>query len=194
MEVVLATKNAHKRRELEALLAALAPNVRLVHDLDWDDVAETGDTFEANAIIKASAVHTATGVVALADDSGLEVDALGGEPGVRSARYAGVEGPGADAANNALLLERMAGVDDRRCRFRCVVAIVGDGVCETVSGAVEGTLRRQAAGEGGFGYDPLFEPLGWDRTFGEATPARKASVSHRSRAMRSAAEALARLA
>lgn len=191
--MVLATKNAAKRGELEDLLVALAPQVRLVHGLEWDDVDETGDSFEANALLKAAAVHAATGVLALADDSGLEVDALGGEPGIRSARYAGVDGAGADAANNALLLERMAGRTDRRCRFRCVVAIVGEGVSETVSGTVEGTLRREPAGLGGFGYDPLFEPRGWDRTFGEATPADKASVSHRSRALRSAVERLARL-
>lgn len=194
MEVVLATKNAAKQRELEALLAALAPHVTLAEGRQWEDVEETGDTFEENALLKATAVHRATGLLALADDSGLEVDALGGAPGVRSARYAGVGGAGADVANNALLLERMSGVADRRCRFRCVIALVGDGIAETVSGTVEGRLRREPAGHGGFGYDPLFEPDGWDRTFGEATPEDKASVSHRSRALRAAVERLVRLA
>lgn len=193
MEVVLATKNAAKQRELRALLATLAPHVTLAEGRQWDDVEETGVTFEENALLKATAVHRVTGLVALADDSGLEVDALGGAPGVCSARYAGVGGAGADAANNALLLERMSGVADRRCRFRCVIALVGDGIAETVSGTVEGRLRHEPAGHGGFGYDPLFEPDGWKRTFGEATPEDKASVSHRSRALRAAVERLARL-
>lgn len=193
MDVVLATKNAAKQRELKALLAVLAPGVVLARGLEWDDVAETGDTFEENAILKATAVHRSTGLLALADDSGLEVDALDGAPGVRSARYAGVDGAGADAANNALLLERMSGVADRRCRFRCVIAIVGGTIDSTVSGTVEGCLRREPAGSGGFGYDPLFEPDGWDVTFGEATPEEKASVSHRSRALRAAVAELARI-
>ena len=193
MRVVLASKNPEKRAVLAAILAETAPGVELV-GADWDDVEETGDTFEANAILKARAVHTATGLLALADDSGLEVDALGGEPGVRSARYGGVSGPGADLANNRCLLERMATVADRRCRFRCVIAVVGDGVEETVSGSVEGTLAGAPAGEGGFGYDPLFVPDGWDRTFAEADPREKAAVSHRGRALRAASRALARLA
>lgn len=193
MDIVLATKNPAKRRELEAFLAEVAPRVHVVANLDWDDVDETGDTFEANAILKAAAVHETTGLAALADDSGLEVDALGGAPGVHSARFAGVDGDGADLANNALLLERMSGVADRQCRFRCVIAIVGDGLCETVSGVAEGTLRHEAAGAGGFGYDPLFEPLGWKRTFGEVTPSEKATVSHRALALRSASELLGRL-
>lgn len=194
MRVVLATKNVAKLRELADLLARLAPEVTLVEGLSWGDVEETATTFAANALLKATAVHAATGLVALADDSGLEVDALGGAPGIRSARYAGVAGGGADAANNALLLERMRGVTDRRCRFRCAVAIVGDGIEEGVEAAVEGTLRTEPVGEGGFGYDPLFEPVGWERTFGEATPSEKASVSHRSQAMRDAVEVLAHIA
>jgi len=194
VDIVLATKNPKKLAEMAAILAEAAPDVCLVTDLDWPDVDETGDTFEANAVLKARAVHAATGLVSLADDSGLEVDALGGAPGVRSARFAGVDGPGADAANNALLLERMAATSQRSCRFRCVVAIVGPGFEETVSGTVEGNLRELASGGGGFGYDPLFEPVGWDRTFGEASASEKAAVSHRGRALHEAAKLLEAMA
>lgn len=189
--VVLATKNAAKRGELASLIEELAPQIELV-DADWSDVEETGGTFADNALLKARSVHAVTGLTALADDSGLEVDALDGAPGVRSARYAGVDGPGADAANTALLLERMRGVEDRRCRFVCVVAIVGDGFEETVRGEVEGNLRTEAAGTAGFGYDPLFEPRGWEETFAEVPSPRKASVSHRGRALREAVEWLRR--
>jgi XTP/dITP diphosphohydrolase len=192
LEIVLATKNPEKRRELEAILAELTPHISLV-DADWAEVEETGETFEANALLKARSVHSATGLTALADDSGLEVDALGGEPGVRSARYAGRVGPDADAVNNALLLSRMRGIEDRHCRFVCVVAVVGDGFENTVRGEVEGTLRSEPAGTGGFGYDPLFEPAGWSKTFAEAGAKEKAGTSHRGRALRAAVEYLSRL-
>lgn len=187
--IVLATRNAAKRRELESILAELAPHIVLA-DADWGDVEETGDTFEENALLKARAAHAASGLTALADDSGLEVDALGGEPGVRSARYAGAGGPGADGANNALVLSRMRDVEDRTCRFVCVVAIAGDGFEHTVRGEVEGALRREPSGKDGFGYDPLFEPVGWSKTFAEATSGEKAATSHRGRALRAAVEYL----
>lgn len=192
VDVVLATKNEKKRLELVEILAAEAPYIRLV-DASWSDVAETGATFEENALSKARAVNMATGLVALADDSGLEVKALGSEPGVRSARYSGVDGPDRDAENNRLLLKRMSGIADRRCRFRCVVAVVGDDFEETVEGTVEGTLREVPAGEGGFGYDPLFEPVGWCRTFAQVSARDKAQLSHRGRALRKAIVVLGRI-
>lgn len=215
MRVVLATKNEKKRRELVALLEAYAPHVTLVTDVDWPDVDETGDTFEENARLKARAVYEATGVFALADDSGLEVDALGGAPGVVSARFAALSGrcpevqggvgvtgasglSGIDVANNAELLERLRGVADRTGRFRCVVALCGiapDGsmVDTTVEGRVEGWIEESPSGGGGFGYDPLFRPEGWDHTFGEAGAEEKAAVSHRGEALRAAAGILAEL-
>src|SRR5580692_9545447 len=143
---------------------------------------ETGDTFEANAIQKAMAYGRHTHDYLFADDSGLEVDALNGEPGVYSARYAG-EGA-TDADNNALLLERLRGVDNRAARFVCVIALVRGGqLVRTFRGAVEGRIIDQARGAGGFGYDPLFfhEPFGC--TFGEAPIAEKMKVSHRAQAL-----------
>ncbi len=195
MDIVLASKNTAKLAELAAILAEVAPGVRLV-EAGWPDVDETGDTFEENALLKAHAAHAASGTMALADDSGIEVDALDGAPGVRSARFAGEDA--GDAANLNLLIERMRGVTDRSARFRCVVAIVGEGpdgarVVETAEGCVEGNLRSEPVGDVGFGYDPLFEPLGWDRTFAEVPAAEKATISHRGEALRGAAELLAKM-
>ncbi len=188
MQVVLGSKNPAKKAELATILADIAPRVELV-DADWDAVDETGSTFEENALLKADAVHAATGLLSLADDSGLEVDALGGAPGVYSARYCGEHGD--DEANTALVLERLRGVAERGARFRCVIAIVGTGIRETVDGVVEGTISEESRGDCGFGYDPIFEPLGWDRTFGEASAVDKAAVSHRGAALRRAAALLA---
>ena len=195
MDIVLASKNAKKRAELAAILTDAAPSLRLV-DADWHDVDETGDTFEANAHLKAVAVHEATGLLAIADDSGLEVDAIGGEPGVHSARYAGEQArtDEQDDANLRRVLERLRDAGDRRGRFRCAIAVygpLGDDFLEfCVDAAVEGTIRRAPAGEGGFGYDPIFEPLGWDVTFAEVPPAEKAAISHRGRALRKAVRLL----
>jgi XTP/dITP diphosphohydrolase len=160
---------------------------------------ETGTTFLANARLKARAVALATGEVALADDSGLEVDALGGEPGVFSARYAGVAGAGADVANNAKLLAELAGIHgpNRRARFRCVLALVApDGREATAEGRIEGFVLDAARGAGGFGYDPLFTPEADNasgRSFAEYAPGEKNAVSHRGRAAQRLQEALARL-
>ena len=197
---MLASKNAGKLRELRALLAEHAPHVELVDDVDWDDVEETEDTFEGNAFLKADAVHAATGLLTLADDSGLEIDALGGAPGVFSARYAGADGDDRDAANVAKALRELdaAGAHDpaqRTARFRCVIAIVGeiDGepVRTTVEGVCEGTIADAPRGDDGFGYDPVFVPTGWDRTFAEASAAGKSAVSHRGAALRLAVGYLA---
>lgn len=200
MRVVLASKNAGKLRELRSLLAEHAPHVELVDDVDWDDVEETEDTFEGNAFLKADAVHAATGLLALADDSGLEIDALGGAPGVYSARFAGADGDDRDAANVAKALRELdaAGAHDpsqRTARFRCVIAIVGDidgvAVRTTVEGVCEGTIVDAPRGTDGFGYDPVFVPVGWDRTFAEASAAEKSAVSHRGAALRLAVGYLA---
>ena len=189
MKIVIATRNPGKLKELRALLGV--PGLEWRSALDYPevpDVVEDGDTFEANAIKKAEALSRATGGWALADDSGLEVDALGGEPGVRSARYAGE--PADPAANNAKLLHALEGRTDRRARFRCVIALAGPGVpTATVEGACEGRIVTEPRGTGGFGYDPLFVPDGYEETFAELPAETKNSISHRGRALARAREA-----
>jgi XTP/dITP diphosphohydrolase len=179
MIVYCATSNRGKLREFQ--LAAPDFDVRaLPKSVPPPD--ETGDTFEANAIEKAAAYGQHIDAYLFADDSGLEVDALNGAPGVYSARYAGDHAT--DAANNALLLERLRGVENRSARFVCVIALVHDGkLVKTFRGAVEGRIIDEARGIGGFGYDPLFyhEPFGC--TFGEATIEQKMQVSHRAQAL-----------
>ena len=179
MIVYCATSNPGKLREFQ--LTAPDFDVRaLPKSVPPPD--ETGDTFEANAIDKAAAYGQHIGGYLFADDSGLEVDALHGAPGVHSARYAGDHAT--DAANNALLLERLRGVENRRARFVCVIALVHSGkLVKTFRGAVEGRIIDEARGSGGFGYDPLFyhEPFGC--TFGEAAIEQKMQVSHRAQAL-----------
>ena len=185
--VVVATGNAHKVVEIEAILSEVLPGTRFVtlKSLgDFPDPEETGTTFEENAFIKAQAAHDATGLPAVADDSGLEVDALGGAPGVYSARYAGVHGD--DAANNAKLLRELAGVPapERTARFTSCVAFVDDGVRTSGLGHVEGSVGLEGRGEHGFGYDPLFLPVETPgRTMAELTPEEKNAISHRYHAL-----------
>ena len=185
---MLATANAHKVEELAAIFAAAGAAVEL-EPLPADTVLpdETGNSFLANARLKARAVVAATGRTALADDSGLEVDAIGGEPGVFSARYAGVAGPGADAANNAKLLAELAGIHgpNRRARFRCVLVLAAPNAPEIVAqGALEGFILPAPHGGGGFGYDPLFQPEGDTRSLAEYAREEKNRVSHRGQAAR----------
>ncbi|MEP7028946.1 MAG: RdgB/HAM1 family non-canonical purine NTP pyrophosphatase [Candidatus Eisenbacteria bacterium] len=193
MRWVVATANAHKVRELATLLGdfgvELAPRPEGVAMPE-----ETGASFLANARIKARAVAAATGEIALADDSGLEVDALGGDPGVRSARYAGDEA--SDADNNAKLLAELSGIHgpNRRARFRCVLALVGpDGKELTAEGRCEGFVLESPRGAGGFGYDPLFQPEGDTRALAEYAEAEKNAISHRGHAVRRLREMLERL-
>jgi XTP/dITP diphosphohydrolase len=187
---VFASRSAGKLAELRALTADLGLDVLSVAEIAGvEDVVEDGDTFVANATKKAVEVSRATGLPALADDSGLEVDVLGGEPGVYSARYAGVHGD--DQANNAKLLARLAGVPPERRggRFRCVLALadvagpLGSRVV-TVEGACEGWILDAPRGTGGFGYDPLFFAPELGMTFAEAGIGPKSGLSHRARAMR----------
>lgn len=180
--LVFATRNAHKLKEVRAMLSDL-PGLELV-DLDSvgveGDPPETGDTFEANALQKARWVHALTGLPCVADDSGLEVDALGGAPGVYSKRFSPEQ---THEANNALLLSRLEGVTDRRARFRCVLAVV-DGEREwTVDGRCEGAIGHGLRGEHGFGYDPLFLPdEAPGRSLAELSMEDKNRISHRGRA------------
>lgn len=181
--LVLATNNRGKVAELRRILAGLDVVVLDADDLEVPDVEETGATFEANALQKARAAAATTGLPCVADDSGLVVDALGGEPGVRSARYSGTHGD--DAANLALVLERMRGVEDRRARFVCVAALVlPEGTERIATGVLEGELAEAPRGAGGFGYDPAFVPTGETRTTAELAPAEKDAISHRGQAFR----------
>ncbi len=192
MKLVFASRNPGKLAELRQLTADLDVEVVSAADLGVPDVVEDGATFEANAVKKAREVAAATGLPALADDSGLEVDALGGAPGVHSARYAG--GHGADAANNRKLLAALAAVppERRTARFHAVVALADPGgEIWTAHGACEGVILDAPRGAGGFGYDPLFFSPELGMTFGEAGVGPKSGVSHRARAMRALAPRLA---
>jgi XTP/dITP diphosphohydrolase len=182
--LLLATRNGNKTREVREMLGAGWEVEDLTARLDVPEVEETGETFEENAKLKALAGSAHYDGWVLADDSGLEVDALGGAPGVRSARFAGED---ADmAANRALLREKLGEVrgQERRGRFRCVLALARNGeVVRIFSGTVEGFIAATERGAGGFGYDPLFVPEGSCRTFAEFTPREKHACSHRGRAL-----------
>jgi XTP/dITP diphosphohydrolase len=187
--IVLATANPDKARELAALLEGFEVALR---PTDLAGVEETAETLEGNARLKAAAVMEATGELVVADDTGLEVDALDGRPGVFAARYAG---PGATYADNvAKLLDELDGIpaERRRARFRTVaVALFPDGREIVAEGTVEGTITEKPKGEAGFGYDPVFVPDGGEgRTFAEMTAAEKSAVSHRGRALRALAQRL----
>jgi XTP/dITP diphosphohydrolase len=179
MIVYCATTNPGKLREFQ--LAAPDFDVRPLPK-SFPPPEEHGDTFETNAIEKSVVYGRHTNGYLFADDSGLEVDALGGAPGVHSARYAGENAT--DAANNALLLERLSGIENRTARFVCAIALVLDAkLVKTFRGAVEGRIIDEARGSGGFGYDPLFYCPSFGCTFGEATIDQKMQVSHRARAL-----------
>jgi len=189
--LVVATQNAGKLREYRALLADLGIELRSLSDVgDAPDVAEIGDTYLTNARAKACALAAHCRLPALADDSGLEVDALGGAPGVRSARFASDAGralhSSVDAANRALLLERLRGVPDQRrtARFRCVIVVAHpDGRELVAEGSCEGSIVQTPRGSGGFGYDPVFLYPPLQRTFAELTAEEKDRVSHRALAV-----------
>lgn len=187
--LVLATRNAGKLRELRSLLRGKVPGL----DVDTQvidavtagapDVVESGTTFEENALLKARAVAEATGILAIADDSGLAVDVLGGAPGIFSARWAGRHGD--DSANLNLLLSQLADIPEgrRQARFVCAAALALPGGTDVVRrGELEGTLLSEPRGEGGFGYDPALQPLGMDRSCAELAPEEKNAISHRGQA------------
>lgn len=184
--IVAATGNAHKLAEIEAITAQFGLKVITkaqagAGDLD---VEETGTTFEENSLLKAEAIMKATGLPAIADDSGLETDALNGAPGVYSARFSGEDAT--DASNNEKLLQMMADVPDaeRGARFVSVVTLCyPDGTVLAARGECPGTILRELRGDGGFGYDPLFLPEGFDRTYAQITAEEKNSISHRARAL-----------
>jgi XTP/dITP diphosphohydrolase len=197
--LVLATRNAHKIAELRAILAEAAglDGVELVGAdavPGAPDVAETGVTFAENALLKAHALARASGLPAVADDSGLCVDVLGGAPGVFSARWAGKHGD--DVANLELLLAQLTDVPDahRGAHFACAAALaLPDGTERVAEGRLTGTLRRAPAGDGGFGYDPILQPDGDTRTCAQLTPEEKNAISHRGHAFRALAPHVAEL-
>ena len=193
MRLVLATRNRKKLVELARILSSadLAVELLTLDDVEVPEVVESGATFADNAALKATATARATGLLAVADDSGLAVDALNGMPGVLSARWSGAGAT--DAANLRLVLEQTADVPDERrgAAFVCVAALASpDGQVETVEGRVSGSLTRVARGEGGFGYDPIFVPDGYDVTTAQMSPVDKDAISHRGRAFRGVAALL----
>lgn len=191
--ILVATRNPHKleeiRRALDGLSLELVSPVDLaLPELSEEEELEPFTTFAQNALSKAGHFHERSGLRTLADDSGICVDALGGGPGVRTKRFA----PGAmasefgrDEANNAYLLERLRGTPPARrtARYRCALALVGEGESVVLEGTVEGSIAEEPRGHGGFGYDPLFVPEGYDATYGELSPSIKEATSHRARAL-----------
>ena len=182
MDIIFATNNAHKLTEVKAVLW---PGYKLLTPRDCgvtEEIPEEQDTLEGNASQKAHYLHERTGMDCFADDTGLEVEALGGAPGVHSARYAT---DGHDfAANNRLLLKNLEGQANRRARFRTVISLLLDGEEHLFEGIVEGRIIDRETGHEGFGFDPLFIPDGYDRTFAQMTTGEKNEVSHRARAVR----------
>ncbi|WP_088006580.1 XTP/dITP diphosphatase [Indiicoccus explosivorum] len=185
-QVIIATNNKGKAKDFEALLVPLGYEVLTLQDIDKDiDVEETGTTFEENAILKAEETAAILGKPVISDDSGLEIDALGGEPGVYSARYAGEQKN--DDANIDKVLEKLEGVPDekRTARFRCVLAIAAPGEkTETFSGTCGGRILTGRRGTHGFGYDPIFFVPALDKAMAELKPEEKAEISHRGNALR----------
>jgi XTP/dITP diphosphohydrolase len=187
--VVLATRNAHKITEVQRIVDTICDDITIVDLGQWPDapaVVEDAATFAGNALLKARAIAAHTGLPAIADDSGICVDALNGMPGIFSARWAGAHG--GDAANLQLLLNQISDVPDSRrsAQFVCAFALVTPtGEERVVEGVVEGDIVREPRGIDGFGYDPIFQPYGFDRTTAELAPEEKDAISHRGQALRS---------
>jgi len=187
MQLIVATRNAHKTREIEQIFGSgLAVRDLTVHP-EISEITESGTSFEENAKLKAIAVSKKLPGLVIADDSGLEVEALAGAPGIQSARYAGVNA--SDKEKIAKLLRQLAKVDaksdQRRARFCCVLAVARDGqVIETFEGVVEGKIAERTCGSHGFGYDPIFIPDGFEETFAELPEEVKNNISHRANAIR----------
>ncbi|WP_367914071.1 RdgB/HAM1 family non-canonical purine NTP pyrophosphatase [Leadbetterella sp. DM7] len=186
----LATNNAHKAEELQSLLGD-AFEIKTLKDIGClEDIEETGNTFVENSMIKAGYVFRKYGMNVLADDSGLEVNALGGRPGVYSARYAGE--PSDATANNRKLMKEMEGVTDRTARFRTVITLILEGETHTFDGEVSGRIKETFDGEEGFGYNPVFIPDGFETTFHDMGFEQRSRLNHRGRAMAKVLDFLAR--
>ncbi len=180
-KLVFATNNTHKLKEVRAMLGQEMELLSLRDINCHADIPETGNTLEENALQKAMYIKEHFNMNCFADDTGLEVEALNGEPGVYSARYAGGEGHDS-AANMKKLLEKLKGIENRRARFRTVIALIRDGQTFYFEGIVNGKITTQLHGEGGFGYDPIFIPEGYEQTFAELGEV-KNTISHRARAV-----------
>lgn len=189
-KLVLASRNPHKIEEMKSLLAPLGIEVLSAQDFpELEEVIEDKDTLECNALKKSRYVAGKTGLPALSDDTGLEVDALNGAPGVWSARYAGEDASYSDNVNK--LLAELKDRDERTARFRTVMALSRPGKEDLFfEGSCEGHITEEESGDGGFGYDPVFMPEGYDKTFAELSPETKNSISHRGRAMQNFLEYL----
>jgi XTP/dITP diphosphohydrolase len=197
IELVLATRNRHKTCEIQHILGPEFRVRDLVAHPEVSEIRESGTSFEENAKLKALAVSKQLPALVIADDSGLEVDALGGAPGIFSARYAGAKATDVDKINKLLreLAPVRARADGRRARFRCVVALARHGnLLGIFEGMVEGRIANEVRGDSGFGYDPIFVPHGFEQTFGELPTEMKNAVSHRAKAIRALADGLRRLA
>lgn len=181
-QIVFATNNANKLRELRQITAGSGIEILSLNDIGChEDIPETAPTLEGNALLKALHIHTNYGYDCFADDTGLEVFALGGEPGVYSARYAGKQ---CDSERNIdKLLKKLKGITDRRARFRTVIALVIDANIELFEGEVRGEILLQRQGSEGFGYDPIFKPDEADCSFAQMSPEEKNAISHRGRAV-----------
>ena len=180
MKLVFATNNKHKLDEMRAILGDKVELLSLA-DIDChDDIPETADTLEGNALIKARHIYSKYGCSCFADDTGLEVDALGGEPGVYSARYAGESND--SEANMRKLLDNLTGKTDRNAQFRTVIALIINGEEKLFDGVVRGVIAEQRMGTAGFGYDPIFVPEGFAESFAQMPAEQKNSMSHRARA------------
>ena len=184
-EIIIATNNAGKGRDFESLLNPLGVKVLTLNDIEENiDVEETGDTFEENAILKAETVAKLLGKIVIADDSGLEIDALGGAPGVYSARYAGLGSTDGENIDKVLADLGTVGGDEHVARFRCVLAIAGPTIdTKTFSGSCEGIILPKRQGTNGFGYDPIFYVPTKGRTMAELSPTEKSLLSHRGAAL-----------
>ena len=191
MRLILASNNEHKAREFREILEPLGIEVVTQSEAGCNfEVDETGETFEENAYLKAAAAMGATGEAAVSDDSGLEIDALGGEPGVHSARYTGNH-EDSDADRRALVLEKLRGVEHRNARFvSAICCVFPNGDVLNARGTCEGSIATYMAGENGFGYDAMFIPEGGSRTMGEMSHEEKNLISHRGRALREFARIL----
>lgn len=189
MDLVVGTRNTHKLDELTRILSPLIPAL-VLHPAAGEAPVEDGETFRDNALIKARAAHQESSLPAIADDSGIEVTALGGAPGIHSARYAGT---GDDGDNTALVLHNMAGLSNRGARFVCAAALVWSGGEIVIEQAWDGALAEAPTGAGGFGYDPIFIPQGQHCSAAELTRAQKDELSHRGKAFRALAAHIAKL-
>jgi len=196
IELVVATRNGHKTREIQLILGPEFSVRDLGAHPEVSEIRESGTSFEENAKLKALAASKQLPALVIADDSGLEVDALGGAPGIYSARYAGANATEKDKIDKLLreLARVRATEDGRRARFRCVVVLARNGnLLGTFEGIVEGSIADEARGDSGFGYDPIFIPEGLKQTFGELPTEVKNTISHRAKAIRALADRLRRL-